>query len=220
MHTTKNVKTELIRKYNNNDFVIDKTGQKLVEIIGATFIADSGTIIRDPNMDYVKRELEWYESMSLYVDDIPGSTPAIWKQVASKDGKINSNYGYLIWSKDNYNQYNNVLNELRTNELSRRATMIYNRPSIHNEYNEDGMSDFICTYANQFFIRDGKLNSHYIMRSNDAVFGYCNDYYWAKHVQEKLSIDLGIPTGDLIWTASSLHVYERHFEYLEKLKND
>lgn len=220
MHTTKDVKMELIRKYNNNDFVIDKTGQKLVEIIGATFIADSGTIIRDPNMDYVKRELEWYESMSLYVDDIPGSTPTIWKQVASKDGKINSNYGYLIWSEDNYNQYNNVLNELRTNELSRRATMIYNRPSIHNEYNEDGMSDFICTYANQFFIRDGKLNSHYIMRSNDAVFGYCNDYYWAKHVQEKLSNDLGIPTGDLIWTASSLHVYERHFGYLEKLKND
>lgn len=220
MHTTKSIKAELIRKYNNNDFVIDKTGQKLVEIIGATFIADSGTIIRDPNMDYVKRELEWYESMSLYVDDIPGSTPAIWKQVASKDGKINSNYGYLIWSEDNYNQYNNVLNELRTNELSRRATMIYNRPSIHYEYNEDGMSDFICTYANQFFIRDGKLISHYIMRSNDAVFGYCNDYHWAKHVQEKLSNDLGIPTGDLIWTASSLHVYERHFEYLEKLKND
>lgn len=215
MQTIDDIRNELIRKHQQSEYVIDKTGQKVVEIIGATFIADSGTIVREPNMDYVKRELEWYESQSLYVDDIPGDTPAIWKQVASSEGKINSNYGYLIWSEDNYNQYSNVLNELKNNPDSRRATMIYTRPSIHNEYNYKGMSDFICTYANQFFIRDGKLYSHYIMRSNDAVFGYCNDYYWAKHVHDKLAKDLNLQTGDLIWTASSLHVYERHFKFLE-----
>src|SRR5699024_5148531 len=105
----------------------------------------------------------------------------------------------------------------KKNPNSRRGVMIYNRPSMHYEHDQNGMSDFICTFANSFFIRDEKLVSHYIMRSNDSVFGYNNDYAWAKHVQQKLADDLDIESGDLIWTASSLHVYERHFKFIEEL---
>ena len=164
-----------------------------------------------------ERELAWYKSGSLYVKDIPGETPAIWKQVADKNGRINSNYGHLIWSNENGRQYENVLNELRKNPNSRRAVMIYNRPSMHIDYCADGMSDFVCTFANTFLIRDGLLHSHYLMRSNDAVFGANNDFAWAKYVQHTLASDLGIGVGDLIWTASSLHVYERHFKFIEEL---
>ena len=97
--------------------------------------------------------------------------------------------------------------------------MIYNRPSMHLDYNRDGMSDFMCTFANTFMIRDGKLISHYVMRSNDAVFGYNNDVAWAKFVQGQLAYDLEVEVGDLIWTATNLHVYERHFEFIEALIN-
>jgi thymidylate synthase len=55
------------------------------------------------------------------------------------------------------------------------------------------------------------------MRSNDAVFGYNNDYAWAKYVQNQLAEDLGIEVGELIWTASNFHVYERHFNFIEEL---
>jgi thymidylate synthase len=57
------------------------------------------------------------------------------------------------------------------------------------------------------------------MRSNDAVFGYNNDYAWAKFVQNQLAYDLEIEAGDLIWTATNFHVYERHFEFVEELVN-
>ena len=183
MQNTADVRAKLIQKYKDQDFVIDKTGVKTIELIGESFIADEDWIIRKPNYEYIERELAWYESQSLYVDDIPGDTPAIWKQVASSDGRINSNYGYLIWSDENYDQYANVRVELEKNPNSRRAVMIYNRPSMHNDYNKDGVSDFICTYANTFLIRDNKLVSHYLMRSNDAVFGYNNDVHWSMHVQ-------------------------------------
>lgn len=214
------IRAQLIQKYKDQDFVIDKTGVKTIEVIGESFIADEDWIIRKPNYEYIERELEWYKSQSLYVEDIPGETPAIWKQVSSKEGKINSNYGYLIWSTGNYDQYENVLNELKSNQNSRRAVMIYNRPSMHYDYKKDGMSDFICTYANTFLIRDGKLISHYLMRSNDAVFGYDNDVHWALHVQKQLAADLGVEVGDLIWTATNLHVYERHFKFIEELINE
>ena len=212
-----NIRNQLIQKYRDQDFVTDKTGVKTIELIGQSFIADEDWIIRKPNYEYIERELEWYESQSLYVEDIPGETPAIWKNVASKHGRINSNYGHLIWSEKNGSQYMNVLTELLNNPNSRRAVMIYNRPSMHTDYYEDDMSDFICTYANTFMIRDGKLISHYLMRSNDAVFGANNDFAWARYVQRKLANELRIEVGDLIWTATNLHVYERHFKFIEEL---
>ena len=217
MNRVSDIRAKLIQKYKNQEFVIDKTGVKTIELIGESFIVDEDWIIRPPNYEYIEREIQWYESQSLYVEDIPGQTPAIWKQVADKNGKINSNYGYLIWSEENGRQYDNVLNELRKNPNSRRAVMIYNRPTMHSDYCTDGMSDFICTYANDFLIRDGKLISHYLMRSNCAIFGANNDFAWARYVQQKLAYDLDIAVGDLIWTASSLHVYEYHFCHIEKL---
>lgn len=217
MNRVSDIRAKLIEKYKNEDFVIDKTSAKTIELIGESFVVDEDWIIRPPNYEYIERELAWYKSQSLYVEDIPGQTPAIWKQVADKNGKINSNYGYLIWSEENGRQYDNVLNELRKNPNSRRAVMIYNRPTMHSDYCTDGMSDFICTYANDFLIRDGKLISHYLMRSNDAVFGANNDFAWARHVQTELAKDLNVETGDLIWTVSSLHVYERHFQFIDKL---
>lgn len=220
MQRVADIRAKLVQKYKDQDFVTDKTGVKTIELIGESFIADEDWIIRKPNYEYIERELAWYESQSLLVDNIPGDTPAIWKQVASRHGKINSNYGYLIWSNENYSQYKNVLQELTNNPNSRRAVMIYNRPSMHYDYNKDNMSDFICTYANTFLIRDGKLISHYLMRSNDAVFGYDNDVHWAMHVQKMLAADLGVEVGNIIWTATNLHVYERHFKFIEELMND
>jgi thymidylate synthase len=211
------IRNQLIQKYKDQDFVIDKTGAKTIEVIGQSFIADEDWIIRKPNYDYINLELAWYKSKSLYVADIAEQVPKIWQQVSSKEGKINSNYGYLIWSSGNGNQYSHVLEELRSNPNSRRAVMIYNRPSMHTDYCKDGMSDFVCTYANTFLIRDGKLVSHYLMRSNDCVFGYTADVHWAMHVQKMLATDLGVEVGELIWTASSLHLYERHFPHIEKL---
>lgn len=205
------------RDYRAQRFATDRTGVKTIEIIGATFLADEDYIVREPNYDYIVRELEWYESTSRNVNDIPGVVPAIWQSIATKDGMINSNYGWCVWSDENFNQYENVLKELRANPDSRRATMIYNRPSMHQDYDRDGMNDFMCTFANSFFIRDNKLISHYIMRSNDAVFGYGNDVAWAMYVQKKLARDLEVLPGDLIWTASNIHVYERHFSALEKM---
>ena len=219
MKTANDIRADLIDKYLSEDYVIDKSGAKTIEVLGESFVADENWLIRTPAYKYIERELEWYMSESLYVDDIPGETPQIWKDISSNEGKINSNYGWCIYSEENGNQYKHVLRELRNNPNSRRAAMIYNRPSMHLDYNRDGMSDFMCTFANTFMIRDGKLISHYVMRSNDAVFGYNNDVAWAKFVQGQLAYNLEVEVGDLIWTATNLHVYERHFEFIEALIN-
>lgn len=196
-------------------FVTDKTGVKTIEMIGATFEADEPTIFGEVNQDYVNRELRWYESMSLNVYDIPGKTPEIWKQVSDENGYINSNYGWAIWHEDNFNQYNNVLKELRVNPNSRRAVMIYTRPNMWYDYNLFGMSDFMCTNAVQYMIRDDELIAVVQMRSNDVVFGFRNDWSWQDHVVKVLGAALGITKTKIIWHVGNLHVYERHFELVK-----
>lgn len=199
----------------NEFYVEDKSGVKLLEIVNASFIADEPSIFGKPNHSYIEREIEWYKSMSLNVNDIPGETPAVWKQVATPDGRINSNYGWCIWSRENGEQYNNVLHELRQKPTSRRATMIYTRPSMWVDYSRDGMSDFMCTNAVQYVIRDQALHAIVQMRSNDVFYGYRNDYAWNEYVLKMLSYDLDVSPGIIYWNVGSLHVYERNFNLVK-----
>jgi thymidylate synthase len=184
-------------------------------MVNASFIADEETIFGKVNREYVDRELEWYSSKSLNVQDIPGGPPAIWKQVADNAGYINSNYGWCIWSELNGNQYNHVLEELKANPNSRRAVMIYTRPEMWYDYNFDGRSDFMCTNAVQYMIRNGRLQTIVQMRSNDVVFGYRNDFAWQSHVSQMLADELGVDRGAIHWNVGSLHVYSRHFEMVK-----
>lgn len=199
----------------NEFYVEDKSGVKLLEIVNASFIADEPSIFGKPNHSYIEREIEWYKSMSLNVNDIPGETPAVWKQVATPDGRINSNYGWCIWSRENGEQYNNVLHELRQKPTSRRATMIYTRPSMWVDYSRDGMSDFMCTNAVQYVIRDQALHAIVQMRSNDVFYGYRNDYAWNEYVLKILASDLDVSPGLIHWNVGSLHVYERNFNLVK-----
>jgi thymidylate synthase len=91
---------------------------------------------------------------------------------------------------------------------------------MHKDAFVDGMKDFMCTYAVQLMIRNGKLNYIVYMRSNDAVFGYKNDKYWHDVVFNKALDELkgmypNLTKGNMYWNAASLHVYPRHFHLLE-----
>lgn len=215
---------------NRENSMTGLVGNTTIEIVGVSFVADEDAIFGEVNWDYVRREEEWYNSMSLNVNDIPGGAPAIWKAVADKDGYINSNYGWCIYSPQNLtpwasvvhaneagflSQYKCAFQELRQNPESRRAMMIYTRPSMWLDYNKNGRSDFMCTNAVQYLIRDGALHSITQMRSNDAVFGYKNDRAWQQHVLEKMASELNVPAGKLYWNAGSLHVYSRHYKLVD-----
>jgi thymidylate synthase len=220
MDSIYDIRKTIARKFNFGAFTPDKSGVKTIEIINAAFIATDDHIFGKPNINYIERELEWYKSQSLFVDDIPGTTPKIWKDVASTDGMINSNYGNLIWSESNYDQWNHCLDALEEDPTTRRAIMIYTRPTMQTEYKRDGMSDFICTNTVQYLIRDNNLHTIVSMRSNDCIFGYNNDYAWQKYVRDKLiesyEHDTGIKLhpGLIYWNVGSLHIYERHFYLL------
>ena len=221
MQTVQDIRNHFINALVEENFATDRTGSKTIELIGASFVADERAIFGTPNDEYIDNELEWYDSESTNIYDM-AEPPKCWKMSANDHGEINSNYGKLIYSPTYYNQYSKVLNELRNNPDSRRASMVYQRPSIWVEYKDNGKNDFICTNAVTYYIRDDQLHCVVQMRSNDVVFGYKNDFAWQEHVLYQLCEDLNhyqfrapLAIGNIHWQVQNLHVYERHFDLVK-----
>jgi len=223
--TVRDIRQFFIDELNDESFTVDKTGQETIEMLGASFIADEPSIFGEPSEEYIAKEIEWYKSESTNINDIYGEerdAPAAWKYAADKHGNVNSNYGKLVFSEEYFSQFQSAVFELVNNKDTRRATMVYTRPSIWTEYNKGGMSDFICTNAVTYYIREDMLHAVVQMRSNDAVFGYKNDYAWQQFMMEKVC-DLynqthmfeEIHPGILHWQVQNLHVYERHFHLVK-----
>lgn len=228
------IREQFAEKYKRNDFVISAGGVKTIDITNANFIADEDTIFCKVNKEYVADELAWYLSQSLNVYDIPGKVPTIWKNIADKNGVINSNYGWCIFSEENKSQYRNCLQQLIEDPATRRACMIYTRPSMQYDYKANGMSDFMCTFSTQQILRydstlpgESKYKLTYIVyqRSCDSIFGYRNDRAWHSYVANRLVADLkanGYSMEDdpeIIFSVGSLHIYERHFKFIEEYIN-
>lgn len=225
----KDIRTALAQQYHNEWFVVDKSGCKMVELIGPTFIADEDSLFGKVSESYLKRELDWYRSMSLNVRDMAEPVPKIWKDIASPEGDVNSNYGFLFWHYDNYSQFSSIITELADNPYSRRAIAIYTRPSMHADYMSNGMRDFVCTNTVQYLIRQFQ-GIHYLstvvnMRSNDATIGFRNDLAWQRYAQNEVYETLrysGLETmgikdmrkGPIVWQCGSLHVYESDFDLI------
>ena len=224
-NTTKDIAEIFVNALENEEFTTDKTGCKTIEIIGANFLADKPALFGKPNTDYLDREIDWSESESTNINDIYAGErepPAAWVGSADPHGNINSNYGKLIYSEQYHNQYESVLQELNENPDSRRASMIYQRPSIWTEYYQGGKSDFICTNAVTYYIRNSQVDAVVQMRSNDVVFGYRNDFAWQEYVLNCLTSDINkelyhgtLRAGNIFWQVQNLHVYERHFDLVK-----
>lgn len=221
LQTTFEIRQELSRQWAHGKYIVDKSGCKMVELIGANFLADEETLFGKIDYKYIQKELDWYNSMSLDIS-VMGSPPTEWIKSADSQGFVNSNYGWAIYSLENYEQFMHVVNELGAHRDSRRAIMIYTRPNMWEDYNKNGRSDFMCTNTVQYLIRDDQLCALVNMRSNDAVYGYKNDLAWQKIVLGNLCEVFNsrsdveyVEMGDVIWNVGSLHVYERHFQLLD-----
>lgn len=178
------------------------------ELLHTVFLADKNYIVRKPKEPYQTNELEWFISQSRNVQDLrsfAGFIPKIWDNIADVHDIINSNYGWCCLSEENGSQFDNAMKHLEKDKNSRRAIMIYNRPSMHKDWSQDRMyecddnrfpvneyawhkfnrevyksikGDFMCCQNNHFIIRDNKLIMTVHMRSLDAVYGYNADYIW------------------------------------------
>lgn len=214
------IRRQFASMYEKQEFVSGRGEEKMLEILGASFLADEETIFGKLNQKYIDKELLWYNSQSTNIFDLDENPPEAWKNTANIHGQINSNYGHLIYSDKYYRQYRQVFLELERNPNSRRAVMIYTRPSIWVEYDENQKNDFICTNTVSYYIREHVLHCVVQMRSNDIWAGYRNDRAWQLYVLECLAQDLCLDVGDIYWQVQNLHCYPKNFNLIEEYLNE
>lgn len=171
--------------------------------------------------DYATTEWLWYLSQNKKVNNI-GKLANIWLKIQDANGECESNYGtYLLGD-----QWQWVLNELIHDKDTRRATLAINQPHHKGKNN----ADYPCTQYIHFFIRDNRLHLGVHMRSNDAVFGFCNDVFTFCLFQQLMLNDLNsnlqsqnkapVKLGKYYHTAGSFHVYETHWKMMDKILNN
>jgi len=219
---------KLNENIKNSEIYQLANGDQFVEILGAEAILDQTELYVDFNSrktprDYISKELQWYLSKSSNIELV--SDVKIWSHIADINREVNSNYGKLVFSRENFNQFNNVLNKLLEDEYTRQAIIIYTRPSIHYEYNSFGASDFICTNFQHFFIRNNKLNCITSMRSQDCIYGTFNDIPWFHFVIQSMHTALQqkystLEPGYHKLIVNSFHAYKRHFKLVSKIAEE
>ena len=117
---------------------------------------------------------------------------------------------------DVVDQLRHVIDLLREDPLTRRATMVIYDPDTDTNPGKD----IPCNNWITFNSRKGYLHMHVATRSNDAMWGWSgiNAFEWSV-LQEIVAGLLGLTVGNLHFSISSLHLYDRHWKKATKIED-
>lgn len=209
---------EINRQAKEGTLNSSRDGDVVGEIINAMIIVEDPTRniltspIRKMPMRYAIGEFLWYLSGNPTLQAIGHYTSA-WERMSDDGETVNSNYGYIIQSKHDFNQFDYCYELLKKDPNSRQAIIHIKTPQNTIAH---PTKDLNCTVYCQFFIReeDGKpalfMSTH--MRSNDLWMGVPYDCFFFMNLQVLMAMRLGIEVGTYTHYAGSLHMYARDYE--------
>jgi len=198
--------------------LVNSRGSSQREVLFCNFSIDDPTDIyitnpaRKFSADYAFSEWLWYLSRDKRSMNI-GKLAKIWNRISDEKGEVESNYGYYFFS-----QWSWVIEEIIKDPDTRRATIC-----INNESHKGGnIHDYPCTHYVQFFVRNNRLHLGVNMRSNDVVYGMCNDIFTFCLFQQLMLNELRVrglelELGTYFHHAGSMHLYDIHFEMSNKI---
>jgi len=175
---------------------------------------------RSTQFKYIAAEFLWYYAGRNDVKFI-SKYAKFWEQIQNDNGTANSAYGNLIFKPKNtggLTQYEWAISSLIKDKDSRQAILHFNLP----EHQYRGNKDFVCTMYGIFHIRENRLHFSVFMRSNDAIWGTPTDVAFFCSLQMQALVHLrefypDLELGTYTHHANSYHIYDRHFELVEKM---
>jgi len=226
MKNYKNLNQAFVESMSNvyhSGEIVHSRGMQHKEIIHHSMVIEDPTQLsievpaRKFNESYAFGEWLWYVGANPRVNNM-GKLAKIWHDIQDVRGLVESNYGSYLFETQYGNQWFWVRDELKNDKESRRATIAINQPYHKNRNHKD----YPCTQYVQFFIRNDELHICVNMRSNDAVFGFCNDVYTFALFQQLMLNELRqtypeLKLGKYHHYAGSFHVYDRHFNMMKKI---
>jgi thymidylate synthase len=211
-------------KFNTAQEAFEKLFNEIIskgkERSGTKYLRNVGFVIKNPKQNhiltswrrwsikYAQTEWEWYLKATRSTNDIRNHGK-IWRLIEDEKGEVNSNYGWQ-WKRSNQLEY--VVRELKRDCNTRRAVLTIYDAKEHHIFKKDTP----CTISIHFDIEDNKLNMNVVMRSNDLVYGFCNDQYCFSELQKLVSDMVDVEVGEYFHFCHNIHIYERHYKINER----
>lgn len=161
---------------------------------------------------YAVGELLWYNSRNRSANSIKDFSK-FWQTIADENGNVNSNYGWCIHDKFDFDQWDFVKRLLIKDPSTRQAVIHIKEPR---NLLDDPTKDVNCTIALQFMIRCNKLDMIVTMRSNDVWLGLPYDVFNFTCMQIQMAMELNVGIGLYYHNSGSLHLYRKDYDKLIK----
>lgn len=189
-------------------------GEKTVEVLGATVVLTDPT---DALPVGVGRNINTAIAAAEALQLIGGvSDPALMVKIAPNfkrylaSGAFDGAYGPRLRG-----QLPLAIERLRADPDTRQAVVTVWDPGY--DLLRTDSRDYPCTVSLQFTLRDGALNLHVHMRSNDVYLGAPHDFFQFTQLQLAVANVLGAEPGAYYHHAASLHAYDRDSDALDSL---
>lgn len=217
-----------IKEVVENGEKVSPRGSSTIEIAPATIvIEDARKLLAAPKARKINpcfgiAETLWFLRGSNSLEEISHYN-SVWNYFEDDDNKgiLNGAYGERLRNWKGVDQIEEIYTKLKKDPYSRQAMAVIFDPVRDNKIHSNGKysKDIPCTSYFNFHIRDGKLNMHVVMRSNDLHKGFIYDAHNFMIIQNILAGWLEVEVGKYTHTASSLHIYESDMENMLDVLN-
>lgn len=176
---------------NQSDFLVNSDiNPVIIPLAVSRFIWMMGANNRIKDIEFY-----WGKGVSRFSDDeivMPGS-----------------DYGArMITPRPGLNQIEAIIDRLKKNPFTRRAAISIYHP-------EDAVresTDIPCAFGIFYSIRENKLNTTILMRSNNAKFLFPYNVFEFSLLSEVIAREVGVELGSLHFQSVSMHLYENDFD--------
>lgn len=117
------------------------------------------------------------------------------------------NFGGTVGLNDGVDQIKDLLDGIRKDPLSRRHIVTGWNPQQVN-----GTPLPPCHIMNMYSVANGKLNSSFVMRSNDVPYGLPFNIMGYALLNHIFSKHLGLEPGELVYMGWDVHIYQNQID--------
>ncbi len=195
----------------------DRTGVGTISIFGAQARFDLREnfpllTTKKLHLRSIIHELLWFLRGDTNVRSLNEKGVTIWDEWADVKGELGRVYGaqWNDWrgaNGEHINQIDNVIEQIRTNPMSRRLIV-----SAWNPAEIETMALPPCHVLFQFYVRDGELSCQLYQRSADLFLGVPFNIASYALLTMMMAQVCGLTSGEFVHTFGDLHLYQNHLE--------
>lgn len=195
----------------------DRTGTGTLSVFGyqMRFNLEEGFPVittKKLHLKSIVHELLWFIAGDTNVKYLQDNGVRIWNEWADQTGDLGHIYGYQwrSWPTpqgDAVDQLSNVINNIKTDPLSRRLIV-----SAWNVGDLDRMNLPPCHLLFQFYVNEGKLSCQLYQRSADIFLGVPFNIASYALLTMMVAQVTGLKPGDFVHTFGDAHIYNNHLE--------